>query len=331
MGNSSGAARTTLGSRSTAQDVLSIYAGGAGDNFLKGKVAVITGGNSGIGLEACKAMSSAGCRVIMGSRSVEAGMKAIKNEIQQPGNGKYIVEDVSDISVKQLNLESLASIRSFAAEVEAEPRIDYLILNAGVMAIAKCEYTENDWEKQIAVNHYGHFYLTSLLEEKMKAQSEPSRIIVVSSTAHTMGNVTLSDVHFKNGRKYEPWLAYGQSKMANILFTKSLADRLKDTKVQAVCLHPGVIGTNLWQNTNVVVRTAVNLFVNDKSIPQGASTTIYACLDPELSKKEFSGSYLKDCGVVLPNTEAQDIGGKKRADFWKYTEDQIKEALTKGK
>lgn len=331
MGNSSGAARTTLGSRSTAQDVLSIYSGGAGVNFLKGKVAVITGGNSGIGLEACKAMSSAGCRVIMGSRSVEAGEKAIENEIQKPGNGKYIVEDVSGITVKQLNLESLASIREFAAAVNAEERVDYLILNAGVMAIANCEYTENNWEKQIAVNHYGHFYLTSLLEDKMKAQPDPSRIVVVSSVAHTMSNVTLNDVHFKKGRKYEPWIAYGQSKMANILFTKSLADRLKETKVQALCLHPGVIATNLWQNTNVVVRTASKFFINDKSIPQGASTTLYACLDPELGKKELSGSYLKDCAVVLPNTEAQDIGGKQRANVWKYTEDEINEALAKGK
>lgn len=319
----------SLGSRSTALEVVQLFANGPANGFLNGKVAVITGGNSGIGLETCKALSSAGCRVIMGSRSVDAGQKAIQNEIQKLGTGKYVVEDVSNIAVKELNLESLVSIRKFADEVRKESSIDYLVLNAGVMAIANCEYTENDWEKQIGVNHYGHFYLTSLLKDKMASQDHPSRIVVVSSIAHKQGSVDINDVHFKNGRKYTPWGAYGQSKMANILFANSLADKLKDTEVQAFSLHPGVISTSLWRNTNIFLKGVVSAFVSDKSIPQGASTTVFACLDPGLNKKAFAGAFLKDCAISLPNEAAQDISYERRVELWKYTEDQIMEALAK--
>lgn len=329
MGNTSATGKTALGSKSTALEVVNLYSNGLGENFLNGKVAVITGGNSGIGLETCKALSSAGCRVVIGSRSVEAGLKAIENEVQKPGNGKYTVNDVSRITVKQLNLESLSSIHSFADAVLAEPRIDYLILNAGIMAVPTPEYSENGWEKQISTNHYGHFYLTSLLRKKMADQGHPSRIIVVSSIAHTMGSVDLNDVHFKKGRKYEPWVAYGQTKMANILFAKSLSDQLKDTQVQTLSLHPGVISTGLAKHLNIFVKTILNLFINDKNIPQGASTTLYACLNPELGDKKLGGSYLKDCAVVLPNQEAQDVGGSLREKLWKFTESEIEEAIKK--
>jgi NAD(P)-dependent dehydrogenase (short-subunit alcohol dehydrogenase family) len=322
--------RVPLGSRSTALEVVQLFANGPANGFLNGKVAVITGGNSGIGLETCKALSSAGCRVIMGTRSVDAGQKAIQKEIQKLGIGKYVVKDVSNIAVKELNLESLVSIRKFADEVREESRIDYLVLNAGVMmATANCEYTENDWEKQIGVNHYGHFYLTSLLKDKMASQDHPSRIVVVSSMAHKLGSVDINDVHFKNGRKYSPWGAYGQSKMANILFANSLADELKDTEVQAFSLHPGVIATSLWRNSNIFVKGVVSAFVSDKSIPQGASTTVFACLDPGLEKKAFSGAFLKDCAIAQPNDAAQDTNYTRRVELWKYTEDQINEALAK--
>jgi NAD(P)-dependent dehydrogenase (short-subunit alcohol dehydrogenase family) len=121
----------------------------------------------------------------------------------------------------------------------------------------------------------GHFYLTSLLQEKMMAQKHPSRIVVVSSIAHTMGPVTVSDLHFKNGRKYEAWVSYGQSKLANILFTKSLADKLQNTQVQAVCLHPGVIPTKLSRHMNIIAETIFKNFITDKTIPQGNNNSNY--------------------------------------------------------
>jgi NAD(P)-dependent dehydrogenase (short-subunit alcohol dehydrogenase family) len=299
MGN----AQTSNGlkKQSTALEVISFYSDGKVDGYLDGKVAVVTGGNSGIGLETVKSLASAGCRVIMGSRSVEAGLASIDKEVKQLGDGNYLVTDVSNIIVKQLDLESLKSIETFATDVLSEPKIDFLILNAGVMMIPNAEYTKNGWEKQIGINHYGHFYLTSLLKEKMASQKEPSRIVAVSSSAHTLGEVIPSDVHFKNGRKYSGVTSYGQSKLANILFAKSLADELKDTHVRTVSLHPGVIATNLVRHLNSFLKVVVKVFLTDKSIPQGASTTLYGCLCPDFEKQELSGSYLSDCAILAPN------------------------------
>eukprot|EP01038_Epipyxis_sp_PR26KG_P011860 gene11860-15870_t len=123
----------------TAKQVMDQFGTGL---YLKGKTAVVTGGNSGIGLETCKALTYAGCRVILCSRSVEAGEKAIETEIKQPGEGGYIV-DSPDVIVKQLNLESLSSIKSFAEDfLQTEKSLDFLILNAGIMALPNCERTE---------------------------------------------------------------------------------------------------------------------------------------------------------------------------------------------
>jgi NAD(P)-dependent dehydrogenase (short-subunit alcohol dehydrogenase family) len=125
---------------------------------------------------------------------------------------------------------------------------------------------------QMNRQYIGHFYLTSLLKDKMMAQKHPSRIVVLSSLAYSFGPVTVSDLHFKNGRGYEGWLAYGQSKLANMLFTKSLADQLENTQVQAVCLHPGIIPTNLARHIIVPSLPAVKVAgANgfDKNIPQG--------------------------------------------------------------
>jgi NAD(P)-dependent dehydrogenase (short-subunit alcohol dehydrogenase family) len=290
----------------------------------------VTGGNSGIGLEAVKALSSAGCRVIIGSRSVEAGETAIAKEIRRLGLGGYLVRDASNIAVHQLDLESFPSVASFAEAVEKEPRIDYLILNAGIMAIPKVEYTENGWEKQIATNHFGHFHLSSLLLKKMKSQKHSSRVVTLASSAHSFGKITFDDMHYKK-RSYTPWEAYGQSKAANVLFTKGLADRLTDSPVRALCLHPGVIKTNLFQYLDPVSQTVFKYIFQDKTVPQGAATTVYACLNPEFEDKKFDGSYLADCAVSQTSDYCKDASRSVRNQLWKTTEEQIQEALSKTK
>ncbi|KAJ1404720.1 hypothetical protein B484DRAFT_338029 [Ochromonadaceae sp. CCMP2298] len=222
--------------------------------YLAGKTAIVTGGNSGIGLETCKALALAGCRVIMCSRDEDAAEAAIKLEVQQPGLGGYAV-DGGNIAVRKLDLSSLGSIKAFAEVFKAtEERLDFLILNAGIMALPKREETEHGWEKQIAVNHFGHFYLTQLLQEKMAASPYTAgRIVVLASSAHQFGQVKTEDLHYTKGRRYRSWEAYGQSKLANLLFAKGLADHLKDSgdantrKLTAVAVHPGVIKTNLWR------------------------------------------------------------------------------------
>ena len=177
-----------LGAKSTAKQVLEHFSpkgSGFPQRFLQGKTAIVTGANSGIGLETCKVVAYAGCRVIMGTRTISNGEKAIKDEIQQMGHGGYVVEDVSNIVVRQFDLENLKVIKTFADEiVKTESRIDFLICNGAIMMLPNLECNEYGWERQIGTNHFGHFYLISLLREKMAKQSHPSRIVVVASKAH---------------------------------------------------------------------------------------------------------------------------------------------------
>jgi NAD(P)-dependent dehydrogenase (short-subunit alcohol dehydrogenase family) len=183
MGNTSG----VLNKKSSAREVVEHFSEGNPDVFLSGRVAVVTGGASGIGTETVKALTSAGCRVLIGCRSVAAGNEAVRDRVFAAGDSKYDVPSALElVSVHQLDLEDLESVRKFASIVQAESRLDFLVLNAGIMAVPALSKTANGWERQVATNHFGHFYLTKLLLGKMTAQSTPSRIVVVSSEAHRM-------------------------------------------------------------------------------------------------------------------------------------------------
>lgn len=326
-----GGAASGLGKKSTALEVLNTYGTG---KYLAGKTAIVTGGNSGIGLETVKALAHAGARVLLCSRSVENGKQAIDSEIKTSGLGGYIVEDTSRIIVKQLDLSDLKSVKALADDInETEGRIDLLVLNAGIMALPNLEFTAYGFEKQIGTNHFGHFYLTQWLIEKMKKQDFPSRVVVLSSTAHKMGNVDLNDINFKNGRSYGAWSSYGQSKLANILFAKGLQDRVKDTKVTAVSLHPGVIKTNLGRHMGLSSFTDAffTTFITDKTIPQGASTTLYGCLAPELADPVNQGSYLDNCAIATPNSYGVDKDSTLRNGLWDLSEKLVNEALASHK
>jgi hypothetical protein len=161
-----------LGKRSTAKEVIDAFSPN-----LKGKTAVVTGGNSGIGTETVKALASAGCRVILCSRNVQAGEEAAEVQIKA-SQGREIKDGYSvpdaDIKVLPLDLADLASVEQLAKELESEESIDYLVLNAGVM-IGPKGYTKDGFERQIGTNHFGHFYLTDLLLPRMKQQETPSR------------------------------------------------------------------------------------------------------------------------------------------------------------
>lgn len=310
--------------KSTAKEVLDAF---GTTKYLSGKTAIVTGGNSGIGLETCKVLAYAGCRVILCSRSKQAGEKMIEIEIKNPGQGNYSVADTSNIIVKTLDLEDLKSVKDFAVDILAsEARIDFLVLNAGIMALPKCEYTSAGFERQIGVNHFGHAYLTALLLDKIKKQSFPSRIVVLSSIAHSYAKgLHPNDLHYKIGRIYSKWEAYGQSKLANILFAKSLSDKLKGSQATAVSLHPGVVMTNLYQSLPPAF-SFISSFFADKTIPQGASTTVWACLDPSISKEDgdgMRGAYLVDCARANPSELAQDKDGTKREALWIETYKQL--------
>ena len=298
-----------LGSRTTAEQALR----GAS---LAGKTAIVTGASSGIGVETARVLAKAGAKVIMAVRSIPAAEEAAFR-IRQ--------ETCAKVEVRPLDLTDLASVRAFAKAFEDET-IHLLINNAGVMA-TPLGVTKQHIELQVGTNHVGHFFLTNLLRPAL-ARGAPSRIINVSSEAHKSGRgarllETIDDDRTHSRRKYKPFDAYGDSKLANILFTRELA-KVLPKGVETFALHPGVIPTPLSRSLGVggfVFRVAGRPFM--KSIAQGAATTIYAATAPELTGQ--SGAYLKDCHVAHPSREAQNDTNAKK--LWDATEKLIASVL----
>jgi NAD(P)-dependent dehydrogenase (short-subunit alcohol dehydrogenase family) len=242
------------------------------------------------------------------------------------------------VKVLELDLEALASVKALAASLNAEPALDLVLLNAGVMALETLQHTPHGFEKQIGTNHHGHHLLVSLLRARLVSADKPVRVVFVSSTAHTRGSVDAANLHFAPPRKYSPWTAYGQSKLANLLEAKELADQLAATRVVALSLHPGVIATNLARHISLLqgdgvgatlARTLMRNLIIDKTIPQGASTSLFALLEPSLAEPALRGSYLSDCAVATPNDEGVDAAKTGRRALWAATEEQLAAALAK--
>jgi len=267
----------------------------------KDKVIIVTGSNTGLGLETARVLALNGAKVILSCRNKEKGLAAVDKIKSTVPNA--LVEFMS------LDLASLKSIREFSSQFLAtHPRLDILINNAGIMACPK-SYTADGFEMQFGVNHLGHFYLTNLLLDRLKESGRPespSRVVNVSSLANFMvgpaQGILFDDIQ---GDKYNAWLRYGNSKLANILFTNELSKRCQGHNVISVSLHPGVIyDTNLANSDNLGIGGKLKFMFalqkgglsamrkdKNKTIPQGAATTILASLDPNI---ENAGYYF-DC------------------------------------
>jgi len=314
----------TFGKQSTAKQVVDGFSGDK-SGFLSGKTALVTGANSGIGLETAKALASQGCRVIFCSRSVSAAKAAVEKEVLKPGLGEYTVPLASSLLVvKELDLDNILSIKKLAQEVEESgEKLDLLVLNAGIMSLPTLEKTRLspslNWEKQMGVNHLAHAALTKLLIPRLE---ERARIVVLASSAHNFASADfLSDLSFES-KAYLPWVAYGNSKLANLLFAKGLAKNLPSS-ITACSVHPGVIKTNLWNQS--FLNKAMSLFVADKTIPQGAATTLWACLAPRVSEEDMRGVYLADCAIASPSSLGQS---ETLVDaLWLKTEEELAKLL----
>ena len=209
---------------------------------LDGKIVVITGGNTGIGLETAVDLAKRNARVILGCRSVERGERAAVEVRKRSGNDNVVFV--------QLDLASLDSVRKFAAMIlEDEPRVDILINNAGIMALPERTLTQDGFEMQFGVNHLGHFLLTNLLLDRIK-EAPSARIINVSSRSHIGGRIDIPNLNSE--MSYSPWLAYSTSKLANIIFTHSLAKHLESSRVTVNSLHPGLINTDLGRHVGIL-------------------------------------------------------------------------------
>ena len=284
-----------LGSRSTAEEALRGVS-------LAGKVAVVTGANSGIGTETARVLSLAGAEVVMGCRSVAAGHEVARTL------RAALPSAAGSLEVQALDLADLTSVRAFADRFLSGQRpLDILVNNAGIMA-TPLGTTAQGSELQVGTNHLGHFLLTALLRPRLEAAPH-ARIVNVSSALHTRGRgerllETLErDPGFAR-RKYVPFDAYGDSKLANVLFTKQLA-KILPPSVRAFSLHPGVIITNLTRSmgrSGALFRAVGTLFA--KTIPQGAATSVYAATSPDLDGS--SGAYLADCEISSPSAAARD-------------------------
>jgi NAD(P)-dependent dehydrogenase (short-subunit alcohol dehydrogenase family) len=223
-----------------------------------GRTAIVTGANSGLGAVTARELARVGAKVIL----------AVRN----PGRGEAAAREMTgDIEVRQLDLQNLASVRQFADGIDRD--IDVLVNNAGIMAVPHA-VTSDGFESQIGTNHLGHFALTNLLLPKVT-----DRVVTVSSLMHYMGYVSLRDLNWTS-RPYSAWVAYGQSKLANLLFTSELQRRLQaaGSKLRAVAAHPGYSHTNLQGHSGHRIGDALmsvgNRLASDADF--GARQTLYA-------------------------------------------------------
>lgn len=257
----------------------------AGENWTEenvgdqtGKIAVVTGSNSGIGFETARVLAEKGATVIMAVRSLEKG-EAAANEI------RALNENV-DVRVMKLDLADLSSVERFAEEFKKEfSRLDLLINNAGVM-IPPYAKTKNDFELQFGTNHLGHFALTARLLDVLK-KTKHARVVNESSIAHARGELDFDDLNWEK-RDYDAWKSYGDSKIANLYFTYELNRKFKENNINAIAVaaHPGITESNLsrhnwWMNT-------FGGFIGQS--PQiGALPTLRAAVENDVAGADYFG------------------------------------------
>jgi WW domain-containing oxidoreductase len=258
---------------------------------LKGRNILVTGSTSGLGLETVRVLAQRGARVFATGRTKD---KAAAASHRVPG----VIVPV------ECELSNPASVRGCVAFIKAEGvKFDAVIANAGVMALPKLEQAHG-YELQFFTNHIGHFLLiTELLSEL----TEEARVVVLSSAAHNGApKVGIEFDNLSGERGYSPWKAYGQSKLANLLFTKELAKRLKGTRQTANAVHPGVIKTELARSMSPVVRLVLGAAspLTLKSVAEGAATQCYVATRPELAG--VSGEYFADCNIAKSSEISYD-------------------------
>ncbi|XP_073013352.1 short-chain dehydrogenase TIC 32, chloroplastic-like [Typha latifolia] len=283
--------------------------------------AIVTGATNGIGKEAARVLALRGAKVIIPSRTLESGMKVKESLLKQNPHSK--------LQIVEMDLSSLDSVQKFAQSFSASNKhLNILINNAGIMA-CPFQLSTDGIELQFATNHLGHFLLTNLLLDKLKATAKETgiqgRIVNVSSTAHKRSNGSFFNLDEMNDKsRYKPFGAYAHSKLANILHANELSRLLQEegSNVTANSLHPGLIFSNIGRYLNVdvaigLLATLAKPFV--KSIPQGAATTCYLALHPKL--KDVTGKYYVDCNDAVPSAKARDEAlGKK---LWEYSQGLI--------
>ncbi|MFF5475822.1 SDR family NAD(P)-dependent oxidoreductase [Streptomyces sp. NPDC012935] len=283
-----------FGATSTADDVLQGI-------DLTGKLAIVTGGYSGLGLETTRALTKAGAHVVVPARRRAAAEEALSG--------------LAGAEVNELDLGDLESVRGFAERFLASGRtVDLVIDNAGIMACPETRVGPG-WEAQFATNHLGHFALVNRLWPAIEPGG--ARVVSVSSRGHHLSGIRWDDVHWRHG--YDKWEAYGQAKTANVLFAVHLDKLGAEHGVRAFSLHPGGILTPLQRHLakeEMVERGWIDEQGNMlhpeafKTPEQGAATQVWAATSPQLNG--MGGVYLEDCDIAEPaSDDAADPSGVK--------------------
>ena len=297
---------------------------------LNNKVAIVTGGYSGIGLETTKALVAAGADVI-----IPAKRPKIAN---QNLNGI-----VSEDNVIEMDLGNLNSVKNFSDSFKENfNTLDLLINNAGIMACPETRIGKN-WESQFAINHIGHFLLTNELINVM-SDVEGARFVSLSSSAHSITGILWDDIHFQSA-KYDKWMAYGQSKTACSLMAIEFNTRMKDRGVEGFAVHPGGIITPLQRHLEKEEMVALGWLDEDgspselaknffKSTSQGASTAVWCATNPDLNG--LGGVFCEDCDIAKRKSEVDEslqryfgvadwaIDKEEASKLWESTESMIK-------
>lgn len=279
------------------------------EKSMQGKTVLITGANQGIGKASAVALGKLGAKVVLVCRSAEKGRLAVA-DIQRQG--------AKDVDLLLADMGSQADIRRVAADYRAKyERLDVLLNNAGVLVTGR-RTTVDGIEETLAINHLGYFLLTNELLAPLKA-SAPSRVVNVSSEAHRSARMRWDDLQFERQR-YSAFAAYGQSKLANILFTRELARRLEGTGVTANTLHPGVVASGFGRTyggvTSMVMRVAQLFMITPE---EGARTSVYLASSPDVAS--VTGKYFDKCALKEPSRAALEADAPAR--LWTLSEELV--------
>ncbi|CDR11832.1 SDR family NAD(P)-dependent oxidoreductase [Streptomyces iranensis] len=279
-----------FGVRSTTSDVL------AGID-LSGKLALVTGGYSGLGLETTRALAGAGARVVVPARRRSTAVEALGG--------------IGGVEVAGMDLADLDSVRAFTEEFLASSRdIDILVNNAGIMAAPETRVGPG-WEAQFAINHLGHYALVNRLWPAI-ARGGGARVVSVSSNGHQLSDIHWDDPHFER-HAYDKWQAYGQAKTANALFALHLDALGRNAGVRAFSVHPGTIATQLGRHMSPEELAELSETIEAsptnagwKAPEEGAATQVWAATSPRLAG--MGGVYCEDCDIAEPASEGTELG-----------------------
>nr|XP_057926963.1 retinol dehydrogenase 12 [Doryrhamphus excisus] len=264
---------------------------------LKGKTAIVTGANSGIGKFIAMDFARRGARVLLACRSVSRGSAAAKEIHAETGN--------YDVHVRQVDLSSLDSVRDFAEKTKKEEKALHILVNNAAVSGLPRQITKDGFDASFATNHLGPFLLTNLLTDLMKT-SAPARIVTVSSMNHKNGQVDFSHFHGEN-LTYNMDRVYNHTKLHNIICTNEFARRLQGTGVSANSVHPGIVMTGMMRHYALWIRWIFNLIglFFFKSAEEGAVSPIYCAVSEEV--EGITGKYFdSDCSLILPAPLARD-------------------------